>query len=190
MSEHSDETEGDVYLGMRVSILEEPYDPSGCLKRFSAHFYGDQDHDEHDEMVGLLCGWIGWRVMGDDIADVADAISADSAYIGSVAATLLEEDESGELVEDVVLVDRMWIEPPFRGRGLLARMVDQFVAGLRLDVNGCYIVTEPEPQQPSGGPYPHGPMHDKAMQGLLRSLHDAGFAQWKDGRAQWRYVER
>lgn len=186
MSEHSDETDEDLYLGISVYIRDEPSDPSGCLKRFFADFSGDQ-YDE--EALGTLCGWIGWRVLGEDIADSADAISADSAYIGAVAATILEDDERDLLIEDVVLVDRMWIEPKFRGRKLLARMVDQLVSSLRLDVNGCYIVTEPEPQQPSGGPYPGGPVRDKAMAGLLRSLRDAGFQQWNDGRAQWRCVE-
>jgi hypothetical protein len=109
MSDYTGETESDLRLSMTVSVVEEPYDPLGPLKGFIAQFYGDE---EHDKEVGSLYGWIGWSVLDDDIAGAADAISADSAYIGSVAAALLEGDESDQFIEDVVLVDRMWGRAP------------------------------------------------------------------------------
>lgn len=182
------EVEADLDVRMSISIYETD-DPLGVLKQFRARFstYDDAD-DEQD--VGSLVGWIGWRVLDEDVADAADAISSDAAYIGYVAAQLLEDDANDSLIEDVVLIDRMWIEPEFRGRGLLGNLVDRLIVGLRLHVDGCFVVTEPEPQQRSGGPYPDGPTRDRAMAGLLRSLRSAGFTEWTDGRAHWRHAER
>jgi hypothetical protein len=182
------EVEADLDIRMSISIYESD-DPLGVLKQFSARFstYDDAD-DEQD--VGSLFGWIGWRVLGEDVADAADAISSDATYIGDVAAHLLEDDANDSLVEDVVLIDRMWIEPEFRGRGLLGDLVDRLIVGLRLHIDGCVVVTEPEPQQQSGGPYPDGPTRDRAMAGLCGSLRSAGFTPWTDGRAYWRHAER
>lgn len=160
-------------------------DDAGVLNRFNACFFIYDD----DQTVGRLTGWIGWRVLDEDLADAADEISADSSHIGYVAAQLLK-DQDDSWIEDVVLLDRVWIAPEFRQRGLLGELIDRLIRELRLHIDDCFVVTEPEPQQESGGPYPDGPQRDKAMNGLLRSLSNAGFAAWKDSVVFWRRAER
>lgn len=180
-AEHVDPT---VDIGLEIHI-HETSDDAGVLNRFDARFSSYDD----DQTVGSLTGWIGWRVLDENLADAADEISADSSYIGYVAAQLVG-DQSGSWIEDVVLLDRAWITPELRGRGLLGELIDRLIRELRLHINGCFVVTEPEPQQEDGGPYPDGPQRDKALKGLLRSLRDAGFETWKDNVAYWRRSER
>lgn len=186
--EETTDIDADPYVTMSVCIDEEMSDELGLLKHFSADFSIFDDNDQHQNL-GNICGWIGWRVLDENVSEAADSISADAAYIGHVAAQLLESDANDSLIEDVLLIDRMWIEPGYRGHGLLRTLIDHLVAGFRLHVNGCFVVTEPEPQRATGGPYPDGPAREKAMNGLLRSLHNAGFTAWVDDRAQWRRVE-
>lgn len=160
----------------------------GVLANFVAHFYYRDDSDE-EQAIGMITGWIGWSIAEDDLADAADAVSADSAYIGRIAADALDAvREDDPFVDDVLLIDRLQIEPEYRGRGLLAGMVDKLIETLRLGVNGCVVVTEPEPQRPGGGPYPDGAVRDRALAGLTRSLSASGFEHWPSERAMWRFA--
>ena len=151
------------------------------LRAYDARFSTDDGSG-----VGRLTGWLGWRVIDEHLANAADSISADAAYIGYVAGQLLDDEDNDSFIEDVVLIDRISIEPEFRGHGLLRRLVESLVVGLRLHINGCYLITEPEPQQVQGGPYPEGATRDRAMSGLVDALRGAGFRPWTDGRAHWR----
>lgn len=96
--------------------------------------------------------------------------------------------ESEPFVDDVLLIDRLSIEAEYRGRGLLGVLLTKLVDTFRLRVNGCVIVTEPEPQRPGGGPYPEDEVRDRALAGLTRSLRAAGFEHWGSERAMWQFV--
>ncbi|MEE3703909.1 hypothetical protein V2H43_10890, partial [Pasteurella multocida] len=102
------------------------------------------------------------------------------------AEILDDEDLHDDLINTVVLLDRMTIEETHRSKGLLPLMFVSLVSVLQLDRAGCLIVTEPEPQRDEGGCYPDGQVRDRALAGLRRSLAAAGFDPWADGRAYWR----
>ena len=162
--------------------LGEDVDP---LREFTAVFSHD-DQTGTDHRVGQIDGWICWRCLDDRLLDAADGLSGDAHYIADVAEQMLHQlawDDSP--IEDVVLMDRIFIEPSYRGRNLLPDMISQLIRLFRLDVNGCIVVTEPEPQRPDGGPYPDGPIRDRAMQGLHKTLTSAGLEPSPEGSDAW-----
>lgn len=178
----------DLHVDVRIS--GENRDEYDLLAAFFASFYARDDSDDEID-VGEITGWIAWSATDDDVADAADSLSADAAYIGHVAQQIISElREDDPFLEDVLLLDRIWIDPRFRGKKLLGPMIDRLIGMLRLEINGCVIVAEPEPQKEGGGPYPDGPLRDRAMGGLVRSLQTAGLKHWKEERAMWKLVVR
>lgn len=152
--------------------LGEGFDP---LREFTAVFSFD-DQSGTDHRLGEIDGWICWRCLDSRLFDAADALTADAHGIAHVAEQMLHGlawDDTP--IEDVVMMDRIFIEPSHRGKNLLPDMIDKLTRLFRLDVNGCIVVTEPEPQRPDGGPYPGGSIRDRAMEGIHNSLANAGF---------------
>lgn len=171
-----------------VRVWSEGRDEYDLLAMFVATFE-ERDDDGESIEVGSIMGWVGWSVGEENIFDAADSVSADSAHIGYVASLALDKvRKSDPFVDDVLLLDRLYIEPAHRGRGLLSPMVRALVRTLRLHVAGCVVVAEPEPQRPDGGPYPDGEQRDAAMAGLVRSLAAAGLTHWPEDKAMWMLV--
>ncbi|MGP5183026.1 hypothetical protein ACTXKY_04755 [Corynebacterium variabile] len=167
--------------------MDEDYDP---LRGFTADFVLEgETGDQRD--LGRITGWVCWRCLDERLADAGDALSGDVHYIAYAAEKILDallhqEDVFRDIhIEDAVLIDRITIEEEFRGKGHLPDMIGELVNVLRLDVNGCVLVTRPEPQRPVGGPYDHGPVRDHAMAGIHRSLIPAGFGPWSEGEEIW-----
>ncbi|MGC5225354.1 hypothetical protein ACPW96_22550 [Micromonospora sp. DT81.3] len=178
-------------LNVDVRITSDNRDDDHLLAAFFASF-SIRDDNGDETGVGGMSGWIVWSGF-EDVAPAADSLSADAAHIGRVAHEVMEQlREDDPFLEDILLLDRIWIEPPWRRRRLVSPMIDRLMGLLRLDVNGCVIVTEPEPQKPQkkgGGPYADGASRDRAMDGLVRSLRVAGFERWKDERAMWKLAD-
>lgn len=172
--------------------MDEDYDP---LRGFTADYVLEEETGAQKDL-GRITGWVCWRCLDERLADAGDALSGDAHYIAFAAEKILDmllrQDDvfRDVLLEDAVLIDRITIEEEFRGQGHLPDMIDELVNVLRLDVNGCVLVTQPEPQRPEGGPYDRGPVRDRAMAGLHRSLAPAGFGPWSEGaEIWWRLVE-
>jgi GNAT superfamily N-acetyltransferase len=177
-------------LHVDVRISSDNRDDYEMLAPFYASFYTRDDADEEVD-VGGMTGWIIWSADGEDLATAADSLDADAAYIGGVAHRIMDElREDDPFLDDALLLDRVWIERPWRGTGLLGQMLERLLELLRLDVSGCVVVTEPEPQRDGGGPYPGGPIRDAAMEGLVRSLSAAGFERYREERAMWKLATR
>jgi hypothetical protein len=176
-----------LHCGISLHDLGEDFDP---LRGFTAEYYLD-DETGAQSNLGHITGWICWRCLDERLFDAGDALSGDAHYITYAAERILDtllhqEDVFRDFpIEDAVLIDRISIEEEFRGMGYLPVMIDELVNVLRLNVNGCVLVTQPEPQRPEGGPYGHGPIRDRARAGLLRSLLPAGFAPWSEDEAIW-----
>lgn len=84
------------------------------LRQFVA---GVQYQERGPEEVGQVCGWIGWSIFEEDSADAADAISADAEQLGGAAADTIETYPEN-FVDAALLVDRMYLDPKWRGRRL------------------------------------------------------------------------
>lgn len=159
------------------------------LRGFEAEFSLDNildDDSESSSVLGTVTGWACWQCLNSRVADTGDALSADAHYIAFAAQKILEDlpwDDT--IIEDAVLIDRIAISPEFRGQGFLPLMIEELVSFLRPDVNGCILVTQPEPQKPEGGPYRVGEIRDRAKTGLCRSLQAAGFSPWNEGPKVW-----
>jgi len=177
--------DGETLVHVDVHVSSEGRDDYGLLAGFGARFY-ERDESGVEDAIGIITGWIAWSTLGADIADAADSISDDAAHIGYIASLALAEVQAADpFVEDALLIDRLHIEKGYRGRGLLGKMITALVETLRLQVNGCVVVTDPEPQREGGGQYDEGPQRDAAMSGLFRSLEAAGFQSWPNDKAMW-----
>lgn len=138
----------------------------GLFRHFWAMFWAPA-HDGHDgEEVGTVSGWVIWGALNEDVFLFGDGMSGDSSLVSWVGERLLEEQgwEDG-FVENLLLIDRIFVHLPHRGKGRLRDMVDLWVHTLRMDVLGCFLVAELEPQKKGGGPYEEGPMKERAMTG-------------------------
>lgn len=177
-------------LEVEVHLSSANWDEYQVLRPFFASFSA-RDASDGESGVGGMTGWIVWSMGHEDLARAADSLSADSAYIGGIAQRIVDElRKEDPFLEQALLLDRLWIDRPWRGKGLLRPMLDRLVDLLRLDVNGCVIVTEPEPQREGGGPYPDGTLRDTAMNGLVRSLEAAGLECYGQERAMWKLAAR
>lgn len=174
-----------------ISTYSSTWEEYDYLRPFTCGFQVSESGDEAtDKYLGVITGWFAISVVGRPIRNEADAISADSATIGSVAQEILDAQDWGEdLIEHVLLVDRISIDASYRGQGMLRYMVDVLVSSLGFHRAGCLLVTQPEPQKPGGGPYADGPKRSRALSGLRRSLKAAGFKAWDDGTCYSRIIE-
>lgn len=152
------------------------------LRQFSA---GVEYHsDDGPEQIGQVHGWIGWSIFDEDVSDAGDAISTDAHQLGTAAAEIIHD--FPDMVIDALLIDRMYLEPAWRGRRLSALIIDDLLALLRLDPASTAVVLQPEPQRPRGGPYKYGDERDKAMARLQAGYRDSGLEPWRDSPVWWR----
>lgn len=152
------------------------------LRQFSA---GVEYHsDDGPEQIGQVHGWIGWSIFDEDVADAGDAISTDAYQLGRATAEIM--DEFPDVVIDALLIDRMYLEPAWRGRRLSGLIIDDLLALLRLDPASTAVVLQPEPQRPLGGPYEYGNERDKAMARLQAGYRHGGLEPWRDSLVCWR----
>ena len=156
------------------------------LRQFSAdvEHLGEDDAEPH--AIGMVTGWIGWRVWNENIWKAADAISSAAEPLGAVADEVRAElAEDGIGIAAVLLMDRMTLKPQWRGNRLTRRIVADLVALLRLPEDATLVLTMPEPQRTTGGPYPDGPERNEAQARLCAAVEKAGFSQWKDSAVWW-----
>jgi len=153
------------------------------LRQFVAgvEYHGESGPEE----VGQVCGWIGWSISEEDLADAADAISADAEQLGSAAADIIDTYPEN-FVDAALLVDRMHLDPKWRGRRLSGLIIINLMELLRLDPGSTVVVLQPEPQSPQGGPYDDGPERDEAMVHLHAGYRASGLEPWRDSLVWWR----
>lgn len=153
------------------------------LRQFSA---GVDYHGENGtEDIGHVHGWIGWSIFGEDLADAGDAISYDAEGLAVAAVEIIEEHPEN-VIDSVLLIDRMWLEPKVRGRRLSGAIITDLLSLLRLDPESTVVVLQPEPQNPEGGPYDYGDMRDEAMIRLHAAYRDSGLEPWRGSLVWWR----
>lgn len=147
-----------------------------------------QLNDSVGTSVGLMTGWIGWAITYDDLYDAADAISADAEPLGAAAdqIQLYRDEIDAERMDTALLIDRMSLDPQYRGNRLTATILDNTLDLFRLDAEETLIVLYPEPQRSTGGPYPDGAERDAVMVKLCAAYSDSGLEPWRDSGVWWR----
>ncbi|WP_166355037.1 hypothetical protein [Phytoactinopolyspora limicola] len=142
--------------------------------------------------VGIcgLSGWVGWRIAYEDLHDAADAISADAEPLGCVAQRIQidREDRGQGPADNALFVDRMGLEPQYRGNRLAGVMIEAVADLFRFDAEDTIVVLTPEPQRPGGGPYSDGPERDDAMSRLCAAYAKSGLERWADTSIWWRPI--
>jgi hypothetical protein len=151
------------------------------LREFSAEVA--LSTEEGPKEIGSVCGWIGWNVRGEDVHDAADAISTDAETLGAAAAAIMDN-RPDAFVDTVLLIDRMHLDPDWRGRRLSGAIIDDLLSLLRLDPETTAVVLQPEPQRPEGGPMADGPERAAALARLQAAYRLSGLEPW-DGSVVW-----
>lgn len=170
-------------IDVSVSIRRPPDGGVDVLRQFEAVITYCSEDDEVE--IGSVRGWIGWRIDEEDLYEAADAISSDSEALGSTAVEIIQENPDA-WIDDVVLIDRMHLEPEWRGHRLSGAVIDELLALLRLDPESTVVVLQPEPQRPAGGPYRRGAQRDGAMAKLTSAYRKSGLLPWREGPVWWR----
>lgn len=154
------------------------------LRQFSAevNYYVSDTGD--DISLGTVRGWIGWRIADEDIHDAADAISSDAEALGGIAAAIMRE-RPDLWIDSVLMVDRIYLEPAYRGNRLTGAIMTDLLDLLRLDVESTLVLLYPEPQRPEGGPMENGPDRDRALARMQTAYRASGFEPWGDSRVWW-----
>ncbi len=153
------------------------------LRQFSAEVL--YHHESDVEAIGQVHGWIGWSISEVDLADAGDAISGDAEALGVAAVEIIDE-YPDTFIDDALLIDRMWLDPKWRGRRLSGAIIDDLMGLLRLEPESTVVVLQPEPQDPDGGPYEDGGKRDEAMRRLHAAYRASGLKPWDDSVVWWR----
>lgn len=155
------------------------------LRSFSAVITcGESDEGEPLE-AGVIVGFVGWRILYEDVREAADPISSDVEVLGAAARQIIEWLGDEYFIDTVLFVDRVGLHPEFRGRRRLRTIVERVIDLLRLDRESTVIVTQPEPQLEKGGPYPDGPLRDDALARLIAAHEATGFRRWRRSTVWW-----
>jgi hypothetical protein len=153
------------------------------LRQFMAGV--EYDIESGLEEAGQVHGWIGWTILEEDLADAGDAISFDAGQLGTAAADIIDTYPEN-FIDAALLIDRMYLEPKWRGKRLSGVIITNLMALLRLDPGSTVVVLQPEPQNPEGGPYDDGPERDEAMGHLHAAYRASGLEPWRDSLVWWR----
>lgn len=137
------------------------------------------DENCEEEPIGRVQALVGWSVFEEDLADAGDAISADGEVLGAVAADIIET-HSGRIIEDVVLIEHLELDPGWRGHRLSGRIIQGLLDLLRFDPAITPVVLIPEPLTLQGRLDP-GPERDAALVKLWSGYQAAGFRPWLRG---------
>lgn len=140
--------------------------------------------EAEDVVLGHVSGWIGWNISDEDVYEAADAISSDAATLGAAASEIMRE-RSTLWIDTVLLLDRIFIKPEYRGNRLTGPIVTNILHLLRLDHETTLILMFPEPQRPEGGPMPEGPEREAALDRLLKAYRTSGFEPWATSGVWW-----
>lgn len=164
--------------------IRRPFDGGvDVLRRFDASV--EYNTESGNEQIGNICGWIGWQIEDDDLYDAADAISADAEPLGAAASAIVEA-HPGSFIDNVVLIDRMYLAPQWRGNRLSGAIIGDLLALLRFEPKSTVVVLQPEPQKPTGGPYNYGAERDEALASLTAAYRISGLEPWRQTMIWWR----
>jgi hypothetical protein len=170
------------FLDLTVTIRRPIDGGVDIFREFTASFEYAPEDDEVE--IAVVRGWIGWGMAEEDIHDAADAISADSEILGAAAAEIVKA-HADLWLDTVVLVDRMSVEPEFRGQRLSGTLIRSLLAFMRLQPDDTVVVLQPEPQKPGGGPIDDPAERAKALARLTSAYRESGFEPWNDSDVWW-----
>lgn len=137
------------------------------------------------DRIGGVRGWIGWQIADEDLYDAADAISVDAEALGAAAVAIIEAHPDA-FIDNALLIDRMYLEPQWRGNRLSGAIIADLLALLRFDADATVVVLQPEPQRPEGGPFDDGADRDQALTRLTVAYRASGLESWRQTEIWWR----
>lgn len=162
-------------------------DELDVLRAFRASIQLEDDDSDIPVTIGSINGLVGRLGGSTSLWEAADSISADVEPLGRAADEIqgwLYADE-GVIVDAVVMIELLLLEPQHRGRRQAGGIVDQALDLLQFDPATTLVVLVPEPQKESGGFMPEGPERDAALKRLRLAYEKQGFSQWRDTTVWW-----
>jgi hypothetical protein len=134
----------------------------------------DPEHGT-DGDCGTVKGWIGWRIVGENVAGAGDDTSTEIAPIADTAQRILTRRlAEGVWIDTLLVVALLPLDERWRGLRLTKTIIGNLMNVLRLDPGATLVVLHPQPQRPGGGPMDEGPERDAAMLRLQHAYKMAG----------------
>lgn len=134
--------------------------------------------------IGSITGWLTRDVYEIDLFEAADAISSDAEPLGGAAEQIIDA-HPHELIDSVIMIDRMRLVDEWRGHRLSGILTANLMNLLQVEPTETVVVLQPEPQKPGVGPMDYGDERDSAMARLHAAYWESGFRQWREGPVWW-----
>ncbi len=162
----------------RVRFSRPPSTPDGALRDLDAEVELSGAGDPEPRVVGRVRGRLGWLAWLPEHLDSAP--DPDSAHVIGTAIRVGNylSAELGAPIESVLIVEDLWLDPPWRGAGVAATVAEQLIDLLLLTPEFTLVLGFVEsPAGPPTGPAPTG-THAGAEE-----YRAAGFERWLGGNA-------
>lgn len=159
----------------------------GAFRDFETHIIGIMEPGGEQSVIGSVSGHFGWLAWLPEVID--DAEQAIDSLGELVAAALDISDrlsaESGVEVEAVVMIDRIWLEPRWRGKRLSHRVAEQLVDLLLLAPESTLVLANLEPSPTDAARLAAGADADGALHTQSDGYARTGFEQWRSSNTWW-----
>lgn len=160
-----------------------PFDGGLDLLR-QVHVELEYDDGSSTTSLGHVSGWIAWNFGDESLQEAGDAVNADAEALGAAADDIVES-RPNAWIDSVLMVDRMFLEPEYRGNRMARTMLRSTLDLFRLLEAPALVVLCPEPQLPDGGPMEDGPERDAAMARLCAAYAASGLEPWAGSETIW-----
>jgi hypothetical protein len=154
--------------------------PDSALRDFDAEVELSGTPGTARSVIGRISGRMGWMAW---LPELVDARPEDGMFPTISTAIQVGNHLSGALdapLEAVLIVEQVWLEPPWRGHALGRRIAEQLIDLLLLAPETTLVLGVAEPQLgPTGAVV--DPEAMPRRQSLSRDFEDAGFERWQDG---------
>lgn len=176
-------------LQVSIELRREPMDKYDQMRRLTGTVLYREGDSPEAEPIGLVAGWLS-----RDFDPELLAAAGDSAGPGAGVLTFFAEEimkaEPGLPFPAALLVDRVVLDQPWRGRGISPAILARVLSVLQLDPQRTLILFKPEPLAADGcSPLEPGHGRDTATVKLRAVAHAADYRPWKRGLVWWRPLE-
>ncbi len=142
---------GDVVSVNVVQLTRPRHAPDGAVRDFEAEIEGTVESTGESSVIGRISGcmtWLAW------LPELIDEGRISDSFAEMIAAAL----DTGDLVsagsdtgiQTVLMIDRVWLEPRWRGSLFGRRIADQLIDLLLLTPESTLVLAhfEPDPKAP------------------------------------------
>lgn len=135
----------------------------------------DPENDQQGRLIGDASVIILNVDAAQDVRDLADPVRGEWRDVAAIAARGSDELETPVPAGHMLVLDRVWVEPDYRGNGLGPIIATRVIERLR---RGCHLAAcYPAPFEGACRPEDRR----REVEGLSRIWAEVGFRHWRDG---------